>query len=143
MSIKTFDVPEIKERIQTYDTTYRRSVRWDSGLGDFVRDGTNRLVACDGKEAYRTWCLKTAMTERYCCLAYPDAIGVEMEDALNEPDEKAVQSAIERTITEALMANPRTEYVRDFVFELEADTLHMWCTVKGIDTDSFEIELEI
>lgn len=141
MSIKVFDVPEISDSTQSYDTAYRPSIRWDAGLGDFVRDGTNRLVECDGKEAYRTWCLKMAMTERYHCFAYPDAIGVEMEDALKEPDDKAVQSAIERTITEALMVNPRTEYVRDFLFSGDGDTLHVRCTVKGIDTDSFEIEI--
>ena len=39
--------------------------------------------------------------------------------------------SIERTVTEALMVRPATEYVKDFVFEHDGDSLKVTCTVKG------------
>ena len=133
------DPPEPLEDAGLYDSRYHPSVLWDNEKGEFVRDGANRLIQCDGMEAFRTWCMKIATTERYSCMAYGPEIGTEIEAAVREPTHAAVESALERTITEALMVNPRTEYVRDFEFEAAGDQL--WCTftVKGIDWDEFEV----
>lgn len=128
-------LPELTTAGQMYDRTYKRSVKWDREKGDFVRDGANRMVECDGREAFATGCYKASMTERYRCLAYPNAIGAEMERAMAEDDEKTVESMVQRTITEALMANPRTEYVRDFDFAWEGDRMSCTFTVKGLDWD--------
>ena len=65
-------VPEFTEEGADYDRKYRISMRWDTVKGDFERDGANRVVECDGKEAFAVWCFKMAQTERYRCLAYPD-----------------------------------------------------------------------
>ena len=137
------DPPEPLEDEGLFDSRYHPSIRWDEKLGDFARDGANKLVLCDGKEAYRTWCMKIVTTERYTCLAYDDSIGTEMEDALKEANISAVESALERTITEALLVNPRTEYVRDFYFEFEGDEL--WCSfvVKGIDWEEFPVRIQL
>lgn len=137
-----FQVPEIIEESTEYDSRYKRSVKWDVGKGDFVRDGAGCMVECDGREAFMVWCFKTAQTERYACLAYPSSIGTEMEAAMAEDDEKTVESMVQRTLTDALMVNPRTEYVRDFVFSWDADGLHCAFTVKGIEWDGiFEIRI--
>ena len=133
------DPPEPLEDAGLYDSRYHPSVLWDNEKGDFVRDGANRLIQCDGMEAFRTWCMKIATTERYTCLAYDSSIGTEIEAAMREPTHAAVESALERTITEALMVNPRTEYVRDFEFEAAGDQLWATFTVKGIDWDEFEV----
>lgn len=138
MSESLFPVVEVPEFISEnteYDTQYKRSVRWDPAKGDFVRDGANRMVECDGREAFAIWCFKIAQTERYRCLAYPDSIGTEMERAMDNDDEKTVESMVQRTITDALMVNPRTEYVRDFVFEWNGDNMHCTFKVKGISWD--------
>lgn len=129
------EVPEFSAENEEYDTEYRRSVRWDPAAGDFVRDGANRMVECDGKEAYAVWCFKIAQTERYQCLAYPDSIGTEMERALDNDDEKTVESMVQRTITEALMVNPRTEDVWDFNFSWDGDSMHCMFKVKGVGWD--------
>ena len=76
------EVPELIEESERYDEKYKPSVAWDLEKGDFVRTGANQLVACDGREAYRVWCVKNALTERYTCMAYPDSIGTEMELSL-------------------------------------------------------------
>lgn len=127
------DVPEFIEENSQYDTQYRKSVKWDPVKGDFVRDGANRMVECDGKEAFAIWCFKIAQTERYQCMAYPEVIGTEMERATADNDEKVVESMVQRTITDALMVNPRTEWVRNFLFSWEGDTMDCSFDVKGVD----------
>lgn len=128
-------LPELTQEDQDYDRRYKRSVKWDSKKGDFVRDGANRMVECDGREAFATGCYKASQTERYRCLAYPNSIGAEMERAMMEDDEKTVESMVQRTITEALMVDPRTEYVRDFNFTWNGDSMKCTFTVKGIGWD--------
>ena len=128
-------VPEFTPGNTTYDTEYRRSVKWDPAAGDFARDGANRMVGCDGREAYAVWCFKAAQTERYRCLAYPDSIGAQMERAMDDDDEKTVESMVQRTITEALMVNPRTEDVMDFEFSWDGDSMHCAFKVKGVGWD--------
>lgn len=133
--------PEFVPDDEDEDQEYYRTVAWDVEKGDFILDGKNRMEVCNGMEGFKVWCCKMALTQRYACFAYPDEIGTELEEALNEPEEKAVQSALERTITEALMVNPRTEYVRDFVFEWEGGSVSCAFIVKGIEGDEFEIKI--
>lgn len=137
------EVPELIEESERYDEKYKPSVAWDLEKGDFARNGSNQLVECNGREAYRVWCVKTVSTERYTCLAYPDFIGTEMESALKEKSNGAVESAVERTITEALLVNPRTEYVRGFSFTWNGDELYCSFSVKGIDWEEFPLEVTI
>lgn len=135
-------VPEFLPENMGYDAEYRRSAKWDPEAGDFVRDGANRMAECDGREAYSIWCFKIAQTERYRCLAYPDSIGVEMEHAMDNDDEETVESMVQRTITEALMVNPRTEDVLDFEFSWDGDNMHCRFKVKGAGWDE-EITITI
>lgn len=129
----TFDLPTIADPgTASSQKKYKPSIRFDYDLGDFVRDGANRLVMCDGKEAWLQWCIKVVVTERNTKRAYSDQIGTEMADALKQSDIAAVESAIERTYTEALMVNPLTEYVRNFNFEWSgSDSLTVSFVVKG------------
>lgn len=129
------NVPEFIEENTQLDTQYKRSVKWDPVKGDFVRDGANRMVECDGREAFAIWCFKTAQTERYRCTSYPDFIGTEMERAMDDDDERVVESMVQRTVTDALMVNPRTEWVRNFVFSWDGDNMNCTFDVKGIDWD--------
>ena len=129
------EVPEFISENTEYDTQYKRSVQWDPEKGDFVRDGANRMVECDGREAFTIWCFKIAQTERYRCLAYPDTIGTEMERAMDNDDEKTVESMVQRTITDALMVNPRTEDIGGFEFTWNGDNMHCSFEVKGVDWD--------
>lgn len=137
------DVPELVDDDGLYDYKYHPSVTWDMEKGDFVLDGSNRLVECSGEEAYKIWCIKAVSTERYECLAYSDEIGAEMESAMQEKDAAAVESAVERTITETLLVNPRTQYVRDFAFEREGSALYCTFVVKGIDYEEFRATIKV
>ena len=133
-----FDVSEAEE--EEYDTDYKRSIRWNPVTGDFYRDRSNRLVWCNGQEAYMIWCYKMVQTERDSHLAYLEAVsgsdlGVEMEAVSQESDHKSVESMIERTMTEALEVNPRTESVGNFVFSWEGTAVHCQFEVRGIGMD--------
>ncbi len=133
-----FDMPEDGEG-QTAVGQYRPSVAFDYDLGDFPRDSANRMRAADGRDAYIQWCMKMVRTERSACLSYPDSLGIELEDAMAQGDASAADSALERTITEALMVNPRTEYVNDFDFD--GDAVYCAFTVKGRDIDAERINI--
>lgn len=139
----TVEVPELIQESEQYDEKYKPSVAWDLEKGDFVRNGANQLIECEGREAYRVWCVKVVNTERWTCLAYPDSIGTEMESAAKEKSNGAVESAVERTITEALLVNPRTEYVRGFSFTWNGDELYCSFTVKGIEWEEFPLSVTI
>lgn len=132
-----FDMPEIPDTEEA-EETYRPSVYFDFYKGDFVRDGANRMTVASGRDAYIQWCLKVASTERLTCLAYSEDIGVELEDMEDLPDRESRESEIERTITEALLVHPATEYVTDFEFTHQGD--ETWCTftVKGYPWDENE-----
>ncbi len=141
-AIMAIDVPEFMEEDTEYDIQYRRTMKWDMEKGDFVRDGANRVQECSGQEGFATWCYKAAMTERYACLAYPDEIGAEMEDAMDDDESGIVESQVERTITEAVETNPRTEWVGDFEFTWDGDAMHCTFCVKGIEWDEiFQINV--
>lgn len=126
-----FDVPEIITPAPAEEQKYKPSVYFDYVLGDFRRDGANKMVVAEGREAYQQWCIKTVLTERLDRMSYSSDIGTELDDALKQADRQAVESAMERTITEALMVNKRTEYVRSFEFTWDSDGLHCDFIVKG------------
>ncbi len=128
--IAVVEVPEFLEEDGEYDTQYKRTVRWDMEAGDFVRDGANKVQGCAGEEGFQSWCYKTAMTERYAV-----EIGAEMEEAMDDDEADIVESQVERTITEAIGVNPRTEWVGDFEFIWDADVMHCTFYVKGVGFD--------
>lgn len=140
--IAAVDVPEFLEEDEEYDTEYKRTIKWDIEKGDFVRDGANKVQESTGIEGFMTWCYKIAMTERYACLAYPDEIGAEMEDATDDDEAEIVESQVERTITEAIEVNPRTEWIGDFEFTWNGDVMHCTFYVKGVNWDEiFQINI--
>lgn len=138
-----FDVPEITAQTTPEKEHYRPSVYFDFETGDFLRDGANRMMEASGKEAYMQWCMKVIATERDAFLAYSTRIGTEMEYAAAQPDHASVEASVERTVIEALMVNPKTEYVRDFVFSWEGTSLFGTFKVKARDLDEIPMTLTV
>lgn len=136
-----FDVPQIEVPTQGQTRRYKPSVYFDYTQGDFRLDGAYKMTRCTGKESYMQWCCKVAKTERDAFLAYSTDIGIEGESALSEGNRDAVESALEKTITEALMVNNHTEYVRGFEFSWESDALYLTFTVKGKEWDEETISV--
>jgi len=111
-----FEVPELVEQQQTEPAPkYGKSWLFDFKKGDFVLDGAGRVVEADGHTAWVQWCIKTILTQRFAYVIYSSDYGTELEEAQKQPDRKAVEIELERAITEALLVDPRTEMVKDFV----------------------------
>lgn len=138
-----FDVPAAAQKSPARKQKYRPSLKFDFETGDLVRDGAGNLVTVTGREAYAQWCRKMAVTERLACLAYGGEQGAELQAALGQPDRAALESALERTITEALKVNPCTEYVRGFAFGPAPSGAGLMCTftVKGRDWEEFPVSV--
>ena len=136
---------ELEEEIdgedeEDYDTEYKRSMKWDPELGDFVRDASGRLQECDGYEAYAIWCYKMVQTVRDAHMAYIESVtgndlGVDMDGIEQEDDMATVESMLQRGYTDALMVNPRTESVTDFEFSWEGDEVRCTFRVSAVDWD--------
>ena len=62
-----------------------------------------------------------------------------MESALADDDHDTVESMMKRTITEALMANPRTIAVTGFSFAWNGDTVRGTCIVRAQEMDDFTV----
>ena len=135
------DVPSgLAEEIQIQQK-YRPAPFFDVESGEFILNGARQPVYATGFDAWILWCTKAIMTERWAHYAYSGNAGIEAEEAFKQADRKAQESAFERTITEALLADPmgRTQQVRDFTFDRRGDSLFISCTVFGADGNSATI----
>lgn len=141
--IPVVEIPEFTEESEEYDTDYKPSLLWDLERGDFVRTATNKVPRSDGVTAYKVWCVKTVATERYACLAYSDDIGTEMENARQELDRNAVELAIKRTIEEALLVNPRTLSLENFLFRWEPGKVYVSFIVNAREEEPFVVDVAI
>ena len=136
-----FDVPEVVEDEVNTAKQYPNSPLFDIETGEFVLNGSNQIVHGSGYDAWKLWCIKTVLTQRFSHLAYSSNVGIEAEEAFKEIDRDAQESAFERTITEALLADPlgRTVQVQGFEFEWGADSLKMSCEVTGVEGNTAAI----
>ncbi len=142
----TFDVPTTLASSETSNVDkYKSSLAFDLTTGEFITDGGGAVKYCSGYEAWVLWCVKTVSTERWAHLAYPSYIGAEMESAFKEPDRASQESAIERTINEALLADPcgRTVRVYDFEFSWVAEDATVTFTVLGSSGDTASVTAKL
>lgn len=128
-----FEVPTVAEEEQGEAYQYPPSSFFDFETGDFTTDSTGRMDASDGVDAWKQWCLKAVYTQRDAFAAFTNGYGIEEDEIFQEPTRMAQQSAIERTISEALMADPynRTLFVRDFRYTWKDDGVSVTFTVMG------------
>lgn len=127
-----------EESEEEFDTEYKRTLKWNPELGDFVRDSSNRVVECDGYEGYAIWCYKMVQTVRDAHTAYIEEItgsdlGVDMDGIEQEDDRETVESMLQRGYADALMVNPRTESVSNFSFNWEGDEVNCTFQVSAVD----------
>lgn len=139
-----FEIPdEVSESEAPIELKYPQSVYFDFGKGDFLLDGRGNMVIANGHEAYMQWCQKIINTERFACLSYSTDIGTEMSGVISLNDRAAIASAVEKTITEALMINPLTEYLRDFQFRWLSDELSVSFIIKGKDYEEEKMGISL
>ncbi len=137
-----FDIPAQTGATQAQTQRYHPAPCFDFDAGDFVRDGGGRVVMCDGEQAYRQWCHKMLLTQKGACLAYT-ALGVAGEEAQRESTPAAVRSALERAISEALLAHPGTKRVSDFSYEIQGEVLRIAFIVYPYDMAAFTMDYTV
>ncbi len=140
-----FDVPGLVETENAVDSEYKPAPLWDYENNDFVLNGAGQPIYGTGYDAWVLWCIKTIETQRYSHNGYSNNAGIEADEAFKQPDRAARESYFERTITEALLADPkgRTIQVKDFIFEWEADALAITCTVIGKAGNTAVVKAEL
>jgi len=140
-----FDMPAEMVADTRNTSVYATAPMWDFNTGDFMVNNARQPVYGTGYDAWLLWCRKSLSTQRFVHLAYSDNFGIEIAEAFAEPDSKAQESAIERTVSEALLADPsgRTQQVRDFIFEWHEDSLRVTCMIIGYDGNSAVIDADI
>lgn len=140
-----FEVPSTLAESGVDFEKYLPSPLFDVGKGEFVVDGGGKILYGTGYEAWVLWCTKAVSTQRWAHLAYHSWTGVEAEEAMGEPDRASQESAMGRTITEALLADPkgRTVRVYNFSFLWEGDGLDISFQVLGADGDTASIQTKV
>lgn len=139
----TFEIPATPLNAKKdAEMEFRPSPLFDYDAGDFVRDGANRVVMVDGREAFRVWVRKIVNTQIQTCLSYMDA-GIDAESAMQAPNRAAAESILERSISEALLNNTCTERVYDFQFTWDADAVQVHFTVQPKAWAAFDIDQKI
>src|SRR5690606_14478254 len=137
----TFELLTIVEQEQAQIAPeYPNCYLFDFEKGDFVIDDAGRIIIADGYTAWTQWCVKTILTERFAYLAYSRNYGAEIDEALKQPTRAVVETEVERTITEALLVDPRTYAVRDFSFEWRGNELYVSFTVIPVVGEASRIE---
>jgi hypothetical protein len=142
-----FAVPEAAAEDGQTIQRYNPAPLWDYERGDFVLSGARQLQYGTGFDAWVFWCVKSIMTQHRAHLGYSSNAGVEAMEAFREKDRHAAESALERTVSEALLADPmgRTTQVRNFRFAWEngGDSLFIECEVIGTEGNSAAIKAQI
>lgn len=106
---------------------------FDFETGDFVRTPDGRVKQVDGLEVYIQWARKSLATPRYKHLAYTRDYGQEFEDLIGRGlTKQAIESEIQRIVTETLMVNPQTVEVGQFSFEWQEDAVFYTCSVMTV-----------
>ena len=142
-----FDVPGILAEDELTIQRYRPAPLWDLERGDFVLDGARKLQYGNGFEAWVLWCVKTVLTQRWAHDGYSPNAGIEAEQGFAETSRRAAESVFERTVTEALLADPmgRTTQVRNFRFAWDGggDSLLIECDILGHDGNSATLKARV
>jgi len=139
----TFDPPEWLEPQEETRPAFPKAPLFDFAKGDFVLDGAGRVVMADGVRAWVQWCVKAVLTERFAYPIYGPEYGTQLTEIVKQSDRAMVEAMLEREITEALLIDPRTEMVRDFVFEWRGDGLHIQFTVVPVEGPPQYVEVTL
>lgn len=140
-----FEVPSNLADTVAVTEKYLPSPLFDVATGEFAVDGSGKMLYGTGYDAWVLWCTKAVSTQRWAHLAYHSWTGVEAEEAFREPDRGAQELALIRTITEALLADPKGRTVR--VYEFACEWLGDWVSVSfrvlGANGDTASIQSKL
>lgn len=136
------EVIDPEELVEEKPIGYRNGVAFDYKLGDFTRDGRNRMLDSTGIESWQSWCINCIQTERYKHQAYSSDFGIELDKVFAASSREEAESILTREITEAVLADDyqRTEYIESIDFNWTApDAIEVRARLHGIDDVSIDI----
>ena len=141
----TFEVPKLEKKTNQVTNRNKYSVYFDFEKGDFVRNGSGIMKKSEPYDAWVQWCIKTVHTQRWACMAYSANTGVELIEAAGQETKKGKDAYLEKTITEALLADPyrRTNYVRNFQFGWQGDSVTVTCDIGGVWSNTTPLSIQI
>ena len=141
---------DIDNEIDFYDEAYEESVigykpapYFDSQLGDFVLDGSGKIIDADGVTAYTQWCENILATDRYNHDGYSSDIGIDYNAVFAAKTHEEAEAILESEISEALAVDPcgRTKYVQNVQFEWTGpDEILITVEVMALDNELVTIE---
>jgi len=137
-----FDIPDIDEDDDQEEEELKAGPLFDFEIGDFALDGQNRVVFVDGNDLFMLWVVKALQTQVGAYRSYY-YFGIDQEGAEDQPDREAVESALERTISEMLMTNPQVEDVDNFIFSWEGSNLYVTFIVTPKNWDAFDVNMAL
>ena len=140
-----FDIPDLYEddaETEADTQELKAGPLFDFTTGDFALDGQNRVIFVDGRDLFMIWVVKALQTQVGAYRSYYN-FGIDREGSEDQPDWEAVKSALERTIIEALTANPQVEEVGDFIFDWEGSSLYATFLVTPKNWDAFDVNMQL
>lgn len=123
-------------------TGYKKSANFSFEKGDFLRNGSNKIMECTPFDAWVQWCQKCVITPRFQCDAYSTDIGIDLRDVIGSSSKSEAEAILTSEISEALAADPygRTDYVQSVEYNwISEDTVEATITVLGIEQTSATI----
>lgn len=140
-----FDIPIRDDEDE--DGVYPEEYFWpgpmfDFEKGDFSMNGANQVIIADGNDEYMLWCMKCIRTQIGSCLCYPE-FGIDLDGSLQETSHEAIEAALQKTITDGLMRNPRTDRIHDFKITFNGDTIDVFFIVEPKGLPAFDMTLQI
>lgn len=144
---------DIDNEAEYYEESYEESVigykpapYFDSELGDFILDGSGKIIDADGVTAYTHWCESVIATDRYNHEAYSSDIGIDYDLVFSAKSHEEAEAILESEISEALAVDPcgRTNYVQNVQFEwVNPDEIHVIVDVMALDNELVTIDTVI
>jgi hypothetical protein len=121
---------------------FGKSFKFDFETGDFVITPSGKFITTEHVEAWVEWCKKALMTTRYRFLAYSRNYGQEFESLVGKGlTRKAIESEIKRMTKDCLMADPRTDEVKNFTFDWQSsDAVLFTCEIYNVLRESAKIK---
>ena len=141
-----FEIPSMTEKEDSKgiyaDEYFWPGALFDFSKGDFVRNGANQVVMVDGADEYLLWVGKCIRTQIGACASYPE-FGIDLEGSLAEGTQEGIRASLEKTITEALLRNPRTERVHTIDIYFDGDSVEIFFIVQPKGLPAFDINLKV
>lgn len=131
------------ERLLEEPIDFKGSYLFDFEKGDFVIDSDGTIAKCDDFQAYKQWCQKALLTNRYNKLCYSNLYGQDFKELINSNlNKSAIELEIKRMIEETLIVNPRTKDVNDFSFKWSENKEEVYCIFEVISIENNNFKLD-